>query len=319
MNETTATDRQWTVAYRKPTANRFLRVDLELTWHQARDLAALLVEALPGQQVYYIPNAASDASGRTPAEDAGNILTETGARVRVREGGVLPDGIDIPAAADAQAAFEDGADDATPIEDEPEPAFTVTDGARVRCTEPNTGYTGLYGNVATAHAITFQGEKLARVIFDNGETGYLPHRLLVDATAPAPECPVSFDGSHTWINLSFDSHRPDSLLGCQHCPARSTGAEQAAARGYVLLTKANPAYRIHAVDRFTLRGDLLAVAGSLDEAAAAVHRRAEEGTRAAVWAGAGNDEHLVYAPSEPGVRRLVPAPRIPAPRYTVAV
>jgi hypothetical protein len=77
----------WTMAYRKPRANRFQRVtNWAGTWHQARDLAGKFVEANPGLQVYYVPSAASETPGH---EDTGNILTETGRRVRIRETGEL--------------------------------------------------------------------------------------------------------------------------------------------------------------------------------------------------------------------------------------
>lgn len=98
----------WTVAYRNPRANRFLRVALELTWHEARDLAAKLCETDPKLQVYYVTSAAHEAreavnlprevaAGRLSqdaadsyTEDHGNVLVDTGRRVRIFEGGTLP-------------------------------------------------------------------------------------------------------------------------------------------------------------------------------------------------------------------------------------
>jgi hypothetical protein len=49
----------WTVAYRTPRANRFLRVALALTWQQAYDLSAKLVAARPDLQVHYVTNGTS--------------------------------------------------------------------------------------------------------------------------------------------------------------------------------------------------------------------------------------------------------------------
>ena len=77
----------WTLAYRKPKANRFQRVNnWGGTWHQARDLAGKFAQANPGLQVYYVPSAASETPGH---EDTGNVLSETGRRVRIRETGEL--------------------------------------------------------------------------------------------------------------------------------------------------------------------------------------------------------------------------------------
>lgn len=102
----------WTLAYRKPKANRFERVaNWDGTWAQAREVAGLFAEANPGLQVFYVPSAASDASGHTFHEDRGNILTDTGRRVKIRETGSLSAEIlaQVPNAADAQARFSEGA------------------------------------------------------------------------------------------------------------------------------------------------------------------------------------------------------------------
>jgi len=78
----------WTLAYRKPRANRFQRVtNWSGTWHQARELCGIYVDANPGLEVWYVPSAASERPGH---EDTGNILVESGRRVRIRETGELP-------------------------------------------------------------------------------------------------------------------------------------------------------------------------------------------------------------------------------------
>lgn len=82
----------WTIAYRKRTANRFLRVaSWSGTWAQANALAGLFAEANPTLDVFYVPTAASEVNGAS--EDAGNILTDSGKRVRIVD-------TDIPVAAE---------------------------------------------------------------------------------------------------------------------------------------------------------------------------------------------------------------------------
>lgn len=82
------TETMWTLAYRKRTANRFQRVtNWSGTWHQAVQLARVFGEAHPELQVWYVPTAASEANGCP--EDAGNILVDSGRRVRIRETGEL--------------------------------------------------------------------------------------------------------------------------------------------------------------------------------------------------------------------------------------
>jgi hypothetical protein len=73
----------WTVAYRRPHAPLFHRLPLDLTWQQAVDLSGEYIKAHPELQVWYVGNAQAEADGRVCAEDAGNILTDTGRRVRV--------------------------------------------------------------------------------------------------------------------------------------------------------------------------------------------------------------------------------------------
>jgi hypothetical protein len=83
----------WTIAYRTPRANRFLRVDLRLTWSQAAEVARKLADAEPGLQIHYTTTAEAEAVGYTAAEDARNIMVDSGRRVRVLEGGKLPEGV----------------------------------------------------------------------------------------------------------------------------------------------------------------------------------------------------------------------------------
>lgn len=84
----------WTVAYRKRTANRFVRVsDWSGTWKQAYDLARIFTSLRPELQVYYVTTlayeqhtAAEIAAGTLPAhyaDDHGNVLTDSGKRVRM--------------------------------------------------------------------------------------------------------------------------------------------------------------------------------------------------------------------------------------------
>lgn len=118
----------WTLAYRNPRANRFQRVtNWSGTWHQARELAAKLLEAQPALQVYYVQSAASElaetkrlaqevANGRMTSElayayleDHGNVLVaETKRRVRMFETGTLSPELlaQVPNAAEAKARFE---------------------------------------------------------------------------------------------------------------------------------------------------------------------------------------------------------------------
>jgi hypothetical protein len=118
----------WTLAYRTPRANHFKRVtNWEGTWHQARELAAKLLETEPGLQVYYVQSAASEmaevkrlahevGAGQMTSElayayleDHGNILVaETKRRVKMRETGTLSAKLlaQVPDADEAKARFE---------------------------------------------------------------------------------------------------------------------------------------------------------------------------------------------------------------------
>jgi hypothetical protein len=97
----------WTLAYRKRTANRFQRMtNWEGTWAQARELAVIFGEAHPELDIWYVPTQASDANGAP--EDIGNILVESGRRVRIRENGTAPEWLlaRVPSATEAQERWE---------------------------------------------------------------------------------------------------------------------------------------------------------------------------------------------------------------------
>lgn len=96
----------WTLAYRKRTANRFQRMtNWAGTWAQALELARTFGEAHPELDVWYVPSLESEANGAP--EDAGNILTDTGRRVRIRDNGTAPEWLlaRVPDADEAQARF----------------------------------------------------------------------------------------------------------------------------------------------------------------------------------------------------------------------
>jgi len=100
----------WTLAYRKPKANRFQRVtNWSGTWAQAMELARTFAGENPGLQVYYVPTQASEVNG--VAEDAGNVMVDSGKRIRIRENGVLSAELlaRVPDADEARARFVDGA------------------------------------------------------------------------------------------------------------------------------------------------------------------------------------------------------------------
>ena len=92
----------WTIAYRKRTANRFLRVsDWSGTWQQAYDLAGRLATLRPDLQVYYVTSETYEAAERARiaagqvqphlAEDHGNVLVDSGKRVRTVDAPMSPD------------------------------------------------------------------------------------------------------------------------------------------------------------------------------------------------------------------------------------
>ncbi len=88
----------WSVAFRKPTGPWFRRVaNLELTWHQARELAGRITAADASLQVWYTTSTAWDVAN-PDNEDACNILTDANKRIKIRETGVLPAGVLVPTA-----------------------------------------------------------------------------------------------------------------------------------------------------------------------------------------------------------------------------
>jgi hypothetical protein len=81
----------WTLAYRKRTANRFRRViDWAGSWADARDMAQR--STLPAEQyeIWCVPTADSEAL-RPGHEDNGNVLTDTGRRVRIVDNANIAD------------------------------------------------------------------------------------------------------------------------------------------------------------------------------------------------------------------------------------
>lgn len=103
----------WTIAYRKPTANRFQRVtDWCGTWDEARDMGDRFAQLHPKLQVYYVPTAESEANGYRAAEDIGTVLNEkTGKRIKIVDTGTLPEEL-------------------RPVETQPEASEPVNESAR---------------------------------------------------------------------------------------------------------------------------------------------------------------------------------------------
>lgn len=98
---------QWTIAYRRPTANRFIRViNWAGTWAQAREVADQFSWANPDLQVFYVPSVHTEEDWSAP-QDRGNILVESGRRVRMVDIGRLSPEIraNIPTAEAAQARW----------------------------------------------------------------------------------------------------------------------------------------------------------------------------------------------------------------------
>jgi hypothetical protein len=87
----TAVGQGWTLAYRRRRSARFKRLtDWDGTWAQARDLG----DALPQHSnvdVWVVPTRQAELDGRVYPEDIQNILTDTEARVAVRETGTVRD------------------------------------------------------------------------------------------------------------------------------------------------------------------------------------------------------------------------------------
>jgi len=108
----TSTERaNWTIAYRKRTANRFVRVsNWSGTWSQAVGMCALYSAAHPELEVWYISDASAERDGFVCEEDRGNLLVESGRRVRIVEGGEVPAEMiaRIPVAEVARERWVDG-------------------------------------------------------------------------------------------------------------------------------------------------------------------------------------------------------------------
>lgn len=90
----------WTIAWRTPRANRFHRAtNWTGTWSQAVNMAQAFNQAHPDQQVFYVTTAALEADqaariaagtlDASYAEDHGNILMDSGRRVRMVDNGTV--------------------------------------------------------------------------------------------------------------------------------------------------------------------------------------------------------------------------------------
>ena len=80
----------WTIAYRKPRANRFHRVtDWAGTWDEAYDMSAKFCDRHRDLQVYYVPTHEAETTGYVPAEDVGNVLVDSGRRVQIVDNGTI--------------------------------------------------------------------------------------------------------------------------------------------------------------------------------------------------------------------------------------
>src|SRR5688500_15907731 len=94
----------WTIAFRNPRASFFHRIaDWEGAWAQAKEVAAIYGELHPELQVYYTTSLAYETAERIELpqrvargeitqelandylEDHGNILVDSGRRVKVRD------------------------------------------------------------------------------------------------------------------------------------------------------------------------------------------------------------------------------------------
>lgn len=105
----------WTIAYRKRTANRFQRVNnWSGTWDEAQNMGSRMAALYPHLQVwttttreYEAARALEVADGVADGtlsqeyalevlEDHGNIMVDSGKRIRITDDGVLPDDLPIP-------------------------------------------------------------------------------------------------------------------------------------------------------------------------------------------------------------------------------
>jgi hypothetical protein len=81
----------WTIAYRKPRANKFHRVtDWSGTWREAYEMANRFAKLYPGMQVYYVSTLSAEEAGDVVPEDRGNVMVDSGKRIQMTETGKLP-------------------------------------------------------------------------------------------------------------------------------------------------------------------------------------------------------------------------------------
>lgn len=89
------TDRRsiWTIAFRKRRANRFQRVtNWSGSWDDAVKMAGLFAESHPELEIYYVITL--DAEKANPnSEDNGNVMVESGKRIRIVDNAELSDEI----------------------------------------------------------------------------------------------------------------------------------------------------------------------------------------------------------------------------------
>ena len=89
------TDRRslWTIAFRKRTANRFQRVtNWSGNWADAVRMAGVYGAAHPELEIYYVLTLDAERA-RPESEDNGNVLVESGKRIRIVDNAELPDSI----------------------------------------------------------------------------------------------------------------------------------------------------------------------------------------------------------------------------------
>lgn len=84
----------WTVAFRKRTANRFQRVtNWSGSWDDAVRMAGVVGEAHPELEIFYTTTREAEESGYVSDEDQGNILVDSGKRIRVVDNAELSEEI----------------------------------------------------------------------------------------------------------------------------------------------------------------------------------------------------------------------------------
>ena len=85
MTTRVLSDSSWTIAYRKPSANRFQRVqNLATSWGLASKIGDAFKAANPDLQVYVTPTRGHDEANSSH-EDAFNILVDSGKRIKITE------------------------------------------------------------------------------------------------------------------------------------------------------------------------------------------------------------------------------------------